>query len=291
MTKAADADAAFEAAAAHVSAGGLGSLTDDDRLSLYGLFSVAKKGPATGPTPSALNFRGAAKHAAWERVSELDPDDAKVRYVELVDRLSRRDTNKDGEKPHQPGIGRAAPSGFVIGGASMRAPDLSHWASVGDVKSIRFMLRTQTGGIDARDEEGLTALMRAADRNHVGVIDVLVEKGADVGVKDGDGMTALHYAALCDHAEAAGVLVMAGASLEAEDGDGSTPVEVAGEAAKGAMLSARRGEWVRPIVDRGEDVVGWKRAAVAVMSIAVVILAVAVAAFTGRARIGTKRPE
>ena len=39
---------------------------------------------------------------------------------------------------------------------------------------------------------GVTPLHRAAYCGHVGVVTVLLEKGADVKLADSDGMTALH---------------------------------------------------------------------------------------------------
>ena len=108
--------------------------------------------------------------------------------------------------------------------------DLSHWASIGDVKSVEYLLLKEGSEIiDEKDELGMTALMRAADKNKVEVIRLLAEKGASLDMIDSDGQTALHYATFCDHVEASQALVVAGASLEIKDNEGNTALDLATE--------------------------------------------------------------
>ena len=83
---------------------------------------------------------------------------------------------------------------------------------------------------------GRTALHWAADRGHLTVVELLLDRGASVDSKDGEGQTALHYATLCEFPEIAVRLVSCGASLEATDDDGSTPLE---NASGDAELCAR----------------------------------------------------
>jgi Ankyrin repeats (many copies) len=170
-------------------------------------------------------------------------------YVELVEGLEMRDLSDTG-------FGKdAAMKGFDM--ASARSPssaaqrfDITHWASTNDSKSVRFCLESQGVSPDYRDEAGLTALMRAADRNALQVMRILVDAGADLNATDGDGLTALHYAAVCDHAAAAGLLVTRGADTDLRDEDGATAQDVAGPEALAAIHAAVRGEWVNEHVAR-----------------------------------------
>jgi acyl-CoA-binding protein len=64
----------FESSAERVSSGQVQGICNHDLLSLYGLFSVVRKGipPADGPSPY-LDPRGSAKWVAWKKASVLTP--------------------------------------------------------------------------------------------------------------------------------------------------------------------------------------------------------------------------
>ncbi len=69
---------------------------------------------------------------------------------------------------------------------------------------------------------GLTPLMRAAARDDVVSIDVLVDWGAAVDLRGGEGLTALHVAARADAPEAVAELVALGASVDLASDNGMT---------------------------------------------------------------------
>ena len=58
--------------------------------------------------------------------------------------------------------------------------------------------------VNAKDEDGRTALHLAAFNGHADIVEALLRHGADVNAKDKDGYTALHWAATLGHAEVAG---------------------------------------------------------------------------------------
>ena len=61
---------------------------NDDLLLLYSLFKQATAGPASGAKkPGRFDLVGKAKHEAWGELAEMPADDAKLRYVETVERL------------------------------------------------------------------------------------------------------------------------------------------------------------------------------------------------------------
>lgn len=106
--------------------------------------------------------------------------------------------------------------------------DITHWASLNDCKSVKFCLERQRVDPNYRDGEGLTALMRAADRNATDVIQILIKSGTKLDATDNDGQTAMHYAAICDHLEATRILIAAGADPSIADHNGDTVKHVAG---------------------------------------------------------------
>lgn len=237
-------DEEFRSAANRVSSGALQDLSDSDKLRLYGLYNVALKGAPTELPPSSFNIREAAKFAAWVDASHLSTEQAKSEYIKLTERLSKV------KNSHANNIfEKRAPTGFQIGQSTNTPPklDLCHWASIGDVPSVRYCIERRKDSPDYRDEDGLTPLMRAADRGHLDVVDALLDYGANLQLTDEDGNTALHYAAICGHAIIAGVLVLAHANVDAKDNDGATPFEVASDAqTKSIITSAKARTWLRP---------------------------------------------
>jgi ankyrin repeat protein len=86
--------------------------------------------------------------------------------------------------------------------------------------------------IDARDEKGLTGLMRAASEIQLDRVRLFVENGANINAQDlNNGNTPLHWA--CFNGQARGArdvidfLVTSGASVRIKNNDGDTPLHTA----------------------------------------------------------------
>lgn len=56
-------------------------------LKLYSLFKQSSVGDATGKRPGMMDFRARAKFDAWAKLKGTSADDAKAKYVALVDSL------------------------------------------------------------------------------------------------------------------------------------------------------------------------------------------------------------
>ena len=63
--------------------------SNEQLLQLYGLYKQATEGDATGRRPGMLDLVGRAKWDAWAALNGTSRDDAKRRYVSLVDELAR----------------------------------------------------------------------------------------------------------------------------------------------------------------------------------------------------------
>ncbi len=58
--------------------------SDDDLLSLYGLYKQATDGDASGKKPGMFDFVARAKFEAWEELAGTSPEDAMKAYIEKV---------------------------------------------------------------------------------------------------------------------------------------------------------------------------------------------------------------
>lgn len=81
-----DLQARFEQAA--VEARQLPDRPDNDTmLQLYSLYKQGAEGDVSGDKPGFFDFVGVAKYEAWEKLSGMDADEAKQRYIDLVESL------------------------------------------------------------------------------------------------------------------------------------------------------------------------------------------------------------
>ena len=125
-------------------------------------------------------------------------------------------------------------------------PALIRAAQKGDLAKVKRLIEEQGAKVDARDDDGETALHAAADKARLDVVKYLVKKGADVSAKDEDGETALHAAAdegdretdatRKDRVKVVKFLIDKGADVDAKDRDGETPAHVAADAKKADVL-------------------------------------------------------
>lgn len=78
---------AFEAAAAYVAIAA-GLISDDDLLTLYGLYKQATCGPCDIACPPFYDRKGKAKWTAWHSCNTLSREEAQLRYVQHLQVVS-----------------------------------------------------------------------------------------------------------------------------------------------------------------------------------------------------------
>lgn len=61
---------------------------NDTLLKLYALYKQGAEGDVSGERPGFFDFVGVAKYEAWEKLQGTDQEEAKKRYIELVDSLT-----------------------------------------------------------------------------------------------------------------------------------------------------------------------------------------------------------
>ena len=101
-------------------------------------------------------------------------------------------------------------------------------AGRGDFTTVEAMVRQKEVDVDATDELGVTALIRAAERGDARMTSYLIEKGADVNKKAfATGETALLNATENNHQAVVQLLIEKGANINHQDNHGKTPLMAA----------------------------------------------------------------
>ncbi|XP_030025726.2 LOW QUALITY PROTEIN: protein phosphatase 1 regulatory subunit 12B [Manduca sexta] len=101
-------------------------------------------------------------------------------------------------------------------------------AARGDAARLASLLHADCSEIDVVDENGCTALQRAAADGHVEVVQLLLQHGADPNKQDNlHGNTAAHEAAWKGYSRCVSLLAHGGAELRARNAGGFAPLHLA----------------------------------------------------------------
>jgi acyl-CoA-binding protein len=172
-------------------------LTNDQKLSFYALFKQATIGPCNIPKPSLLNMYDRAKWNAWNDLKKMSKDEAITRYVKELEKVvpswreqsgAVLETGSDEESSGGGGGGLvAAQSRPVFEAEADLLPSqqtIHTHAQAGDVSEVKKAIKDGKSSVNAKDEEGRTALHWAVDRSHEELVRVLLkELGADVNAQ------------------------------------------------------------------------------------------------------------
>lgn len=100
-------------------------------------------------------------------------------------------------------------------------------AENGDLATVKGILATEPGSVNARDNDGYTPLHRAAYGNHLEVALELIKYNADVNAQTAFKWTPLHSACKWNNADMAALLLQYGADINALSEGLQTPLHVA----------------------------------------------------------------
>ena len=100
-------------------------------------------------------------------------------------------------------------------------------ARYGDTEDVRLALKENVAVNVAEEDGNNTALHMASGNNHLDILQILLDAGADVNAKNKEDNSPLHWACLNGHVQAVLMLLKAGANPSALNGLGRTPVDEA----------------------------------------------------------------
>lgn len=102
-----------------------------------------------------------------------------------------------------------------------------HHAAIGGHSDVVEVLLEKGAQINMTGGRGETALYLAASKGNAAVVELLATNGADVNRASSDGKTPLHKAAMAGHADTVITLLEAGADPAATDRSRRTPLQMA----------------------------------------------------------------
>jgi len=117
---------------------------------------------------------------------------------------------------------------------------VSDWLHRGGEVSATF----EQGGV-----RGITLLMAAAEKGHERVVELLLQRGAEVGPQNSDGATALLYAIGNGHEQPADLLIRHGAEINQQNSKGGTALMYASKSTNPWAL-----QMVEYLVSKGADI-------------------------------------
>ena len=121
--------------------------------------------------------------------------------------------NEESEKELEP---ITVDTDIVSGDISRGGPTFLKAAQTGNIESVKILLQ-QFGRdiLKCKDEDGYTALHRAAYNGHLEVVEYLIECGADVRSRTEEGWEPLHCACKWNKVTVASLLLQNGAKVNA----------------------------------------------------------------------------
>jgi len=206
----------FNSAAQHVQK--LASSQDNATLlNLYGLYKQGNEGNINIPRPNWYDLRAKSKYDSWKRLENMSQDEAKRKYIDLVESLDQNFASSSNAKTKS--------DSWVSVSTMQRPPNeidksITDFIKNGKVEDVKAAMHTITN-INMLDEDGLGLLHWAADRGSVDILQLLLGHNAiNVNLQDRDGQVPLHYAVSCEHIECIECLLQNGADPSIKDSDG-----------------------------------------------------------------------
>ncbi|KAH8392965.1 hypothetical protein KR200_005923 [Drosophila serrata] len=213
-------------------------LSSTDLLALYAYYKQALEGPCEGPCPSLLQPKARSKWQAWHNLGKMTPSAARQAYIQKLETLQPEWKSSSKDKSRTGWVVHSIESAPIEEQRSESDKTLFDHVKENNLEKLRELL--SPGNLLALDENGMSLLHWATDRNAVDIIKFLVRSGASVDQRDAEQQTPLHYAASCGHLEALKCLLALQADPELCDSNGQTCYDVADDEHISGVLQAER---------------------------------------------------
>lgn len=117
----------------------------------------------------------------------------------------------------------------------------------GNLLKVKEIIETDPDQINAKGlYEGLYPLHYAVSANNKEMVNLLIDKGADINAHSSDGSTSLHVASVLGYKEIVALLIKGGADVNAKDNRDRTPLHLASQ---GGHI-----EIVKFLIEKGADI-------------------------------------
>ncbi|KAF6778441.1 hypothetical protein AHF37_02090 [Paragonimus kellicotti] len=128
-----------------------------------------------------------------------------------------------------------------------------HFAAGYGHRDVVELLLERGADVNARDDGGLVPLHNACSFGHVDVVHLMLRAGSDPNARDCWNYTPLHEAAIKGKVEVCILLLQAKADLRARNLDGKTPIDLAEGSARLALLGDYRKDELLEAARSGND--------------------------------------
>jgi 26S proteasome non-ATPase regulatory subunit 10 len=124
-----------------------------------------------------------------------------------------------------------------------------HWAvSYNHLPIVELLVQTKSFDADAPDGSGWTSLMMACSRKEAdAIVSLLISKDADVNAKNNNGQTALHFCASKNNLDLTRLLLKEKASARTKDKRGQLPLHRAAAVGSVPMIKELLGPGKSPL--------------------------------------------
>ncbi|KAH8266368.1 hypothetical protein KR038_007510 [Drosophila bunnanda] len=213
-------------------------LSSADLLAFYAYYKQALEGPCDSPSPSLLQPKARSKWQAWRNLGKMTPSEARQAYIQKLEVLQPEWISSLKDKSRTGWVVHSIESAPIEEQRSESDKTVFDHVKENNLEKLRELL--SPANLLTLDENGMSLLHWATDRNAVEIIKFLVRSGASVDQRDADQQTPLHYAASCGHLEALQCLLALQANPQLCDSDGQTCYDVADDEQISGVLRAER---------------------------------------------------
>ncbi|CDJ64081.1 ankyrin repeat containing protein / TPR domain-containing protein, putative [Eimeria necatrix] len=124
-------------------------------------------------------------------------------------------------------VGDSLSPGVLLGFRDAHGRTVAHFAALGGAPDVlELVIKLCPSAVNVKDNSGKTPLFTAASLGHVKSLELLLNRGADVGASSEGGSTALHEAVYAEKAAAVKLLLEHGSNPNTAS-DMGTPIQIA----------------------------------------------------------------